>query len=151
MSDDPKRGNVLVIHGPNLNTLGTREPEVYGRTTLAELNEMIGRRAAALGLAATTFQSNHEGEIVDRIQQAATDGAALIINPAGYTHTSVAIRDAILLLDAPVIEVHISNIFKREPFRHRSMVTDVATGQICGLGVQGYLLALEAVADILAQ
>ena len=150
MATMTKELSVLVIHGPNLNMLGTREPEVYGRDTLADIDRMIGSRAEALGLSVETFQSNHEGEIIEKVQSLAGTATALIINPAAYTHTSVAIRDAVLLLEGPVIEVHLSNIYRREPFRHRSMIADVATGQICGLGVKGYLLALDAVADLLS-
>ena len=135
---------ILVIHGPNLNMLGTREPETYGSTTLSEINDALAARAETHGAVVSTFQSNHEGEIVEAIQQAAGTCSALIINPAAYTHTSVAIRDALLLLDVPVIEVHISNIYKREDFRHRSMIAGAVTGQISGLGVHGYLLAMDA-------
>ena len=135
---------ILIIHGPNLNLLGAREPETYGHRTLADINAALSDRGDALGLEIETFQSNHEGAIVDKIQ-AATDCAGLIINPAAYTHTSIAIRDALLSLDIPIVEVHLSNIYKREPFRHQSMIADVVTGKIVGLGGDGYLLALEAV------
>jgi len=143
---------VLVIHGPNLNMLGTREPTIYGRTTLDEINHNLVKLGKKLGLAVDTFQSNHEGEIVEKIQQTLGAYRGLIINPAAYTHTSVAIRDALLLLDdMPVIEVHLSNIYKRENFRHRSMVSGVVTGQISGLGSQGYVLALEALSRRLSE
>ncbi|MCF8036334.1 MAG: type II 3-dehydroquinate dehydratase [Desulfobacteraceae bacterium] len=139
---------ILVIHGPNLNMLGTREPETYGGTPLSEINNTLQARAEKQGAAINTFQSNHEGEIVEAIQQAAGNCSALIINPAAYTHTSVAIRDAVLLLDIPVIEVHLSNIYKREEFRHKSMIAGAATGQISGLGAYGYLLALDAALNL---
>lgn len=141
---------ILVIHGPNLNMLGQREASIYGDTCLADINtemENIGRKQ---GVAITAFQSNHEGAIVDTIQEAAGgDIAGLVINPAAHTHTSIAIRDALLLLDVPIIEVHLSNIHRRESFRHRSMMADIATGQIVGLGVQGYYLALQAICDLI--
>lgn len=149
MTQQKKRLKVLIVHGPNLNMLGKREPELYGGTTLDEINlnlEQLGKR---LGIAVETFQSNHEGTIVDKIQAAASTQNGVIINPAAYTHTSVAIRDALLLLDIPIIEIHISNIYKREPFRHNSMISDVVTAQISGLGVEGYSLALEALKRIL--
>ncbi|MBS3732033.1 MAG: type II 3-dehydroquinate dehydratase [Desulfobacterales bacterium] len=139
---------ILVIHGPNLNMLGNREPETYGSTSLSEINEALRARAEKQGAAINTFQSNHEGEIVEAIQQAAGNCSALIINPAAYTHTSVAIRDAVLLLEIPVIEVHLSNICKREEFRHKSIIADAATGQISGLGAYGYLLALDAALNL---
>ena len=147
-SNAPK---VLVIHGPNLNLLGTREPDVYGTDTLERINADLAADAEAAGLELEIFQSNHEGEIVDCIQSAIGRIAGLIINPAAYTHTSIAIRDALVNLDAPVIEVHLSNIHKREPFRHQSMVSDIATGQIAGLGAIGYRLALKALAVDLVQ
>ena len=140
---------ILIIHGPNLNMLGKREPDVYGKTGLDQINADLEKQAADLGATLDIFQSNHEGQIVEKIQAATGHCDALIINPAAYTHTSVAIRDALLLLDMPIIEIHISNIYKREPFRHKSLVTDIATGQICGLGPQGYLLALVAVVEMI--
>ncbi len=140
---------ILVIHGPNLNMLGKREPGIYGSTTLDDINSELVKMASEKGIAIDTFQSNHEGAIVDRIQDAYKKVSGLIINPAAYTHTSVSIRDALLLLDVPIIEVHISNIHKREPFRHHSYVSDIATGQIVGLGVKGYYLALEALSEML--
>lgn len=146
MSSSPK---VLVIHGPNLNLLGRREPEIYGRTTLDEINRGLAALGATVGLAVETFQSNHEGEIVDRIQQAVSTCDGLIINAAAYTHTSIAIRDALGLLSVPIVEVHLSNIHKREEFRRVSLVAGVATGQISGLGAAGYRLALQALAGIL--
>ncbi len=136
--------SILVIHGPNLNRLGRREPEIYGRHTLADIDAELVQAGKTLGVDVQTFQSNHEGELVDRIQQAAEEVDGLVINPAAYTHTSVALRDALLLLDIPVIEVHLSNIYQRESFRHHSMTAPAATGQIAGLGKNGYLLALDA-------
>jgi 3-dehydroquinate dehydratase-2 len=139
---------ILVIHGPNLNLLGRREPETYGRTTLDEINSQLTALGAQLGLALETFQSNHEGAIVDRIQQAAGVYDGLIINAAAFTHTSIAIRDALAMLKVPVIEVHLSNIHRREPFRHTSMTAGVVTGQILGLGAAGYALALRGLAEM---
>jgi len=140
---------VLVIHGPNLNMLGSREPGVYGVKPLSDINEAMSGHALQFDIALTAFQSNHEGEIVEAIQAAGDAYQGLIINPAAYTHTSIAIRDAILTLDMPVIEVHLSNIYKRESFRHHSMISDVATGQISGFGASGYLLALTAMAEMI--
>ncbi|MBI5633492.1 MAG: type II 3-dehydroquinate dehydratase [Nitrospirae bacterium] len=138
---------ILVIHGPNLNLLGTREPDVYGSATLDDINQKILELSRELGMEAETFQSNSEGSIVDAIQKKTYD--MLIINPAAYTHTSVAIRDAISAVGRPAIEVHISNIHKREDFRRTSYIAGVATGQISGLGVEGYLLAVRAGKKIL--
>lgn len=143
---DAKR--ILVIHGPNLNMLGRREPETYGYTTLADIDRELTRLGPQWGLTVDTFQSNHEGAIVDTIQQSMGAVAGLIINPAAFTHTSIAIRDALIPIAVPIIEVHISNIHKREPFRHHSYLSDIATGQIVGLGVNGYYLALRAIADL---
>ena len=140
--------SVLVLNGPNLNMLGVREPTIYGSTTLDELESMCHERAEALGLIVDFRQSNHEGELVSWIQQARGEHDAIIINAAAYTHTSVAILDALSLAELPVIEVHLSNIYKREAFRHHSYISPVATGVICGLGPQGYLLALDAVAQL---
>ena len=137
---------ILVIHGPNLNMLGKREPGIYGKTTLDEINSTLEELGQKLGLAVETFQSNHEGVIVEKIQDAASTKSGLVINPAAYTHTSIAIRDALLLLEFPVIEVHLSNIRKREPFRHASMIADVVTARISGFGANGYSMALEAIA-----
>lgn len=139
------RSTVVVLHGPNLNLLGVREPHIYGHTTLDQVNEELRRRGEALGVAVETFQSNHEGALIDRVQAARGQAAGLIVNFGAYTHTSIALRDAIASLDLPVVEVHISNIAKREPFRHTSLIAPVATGHIVGLGVQGYTLALDAV------
>jgi 3-dehydroquinate dehydratase-2 len=138
---------ILVIHGPNLNLLGRREPEIYGTATLAEIDRRLGDRADELGVALGTFQSNHEGAIVDRIQAAALDeprADGLIINPAAYTHTSVAIRDAIAAVALPAWEVHLSDPAVREDFRHVSYVRDVCVGHVAGRGPDGYLVALDA-------
>jgi 3-dehydroquinate dehydratase II len=140
----PTKATVLVIHGPNLNLLGTREPEVYGRTTLAEIDRQVIELGRELEVEVEVFQSNSEGEIVDRIQQARGRIDVLIINPAAYTHTSVAIRDAISATELPTIEVHLSNVYKREAFRHHSTIADIAEGRIMGFGADGYLLALRA-------
>lgn len=137
---------IWVIHGPNLNLLGTREPEIYGSETLADIDEGLKKAAGILGLMLKSFQSNHEGAIVDQIQSLRKNCDGLIINPGALTHTSVAIRDALLALTCPMVEVHISNVYKRESFRHQSFIGDVVTGRIIGLGSQGYLLALEALA-----
>lgn len=137
--------DLLVINGPNLNLLGTREPEIYGAETLKDIAERLEKQAQAHGKTLDFFQSNHEGQLVDRIQQARQEKVqCILINPAAYTHTSVAIRDALLATSIPFIEVHLSNIHKRELFRHHSYLSDVAIGVICGLGSQGYDLALQA-------
>jgi len=141
--------NVLVIHGPNLNMLGKREPEIYGKITLDEINSDLKNLGKKLGISVEAFQSNHEGAIVEKIQEAATTQKGIIINPAAYTHTSIAIRDALLALDIPIIEIHISNIYKREPFRHKSLISDVVMAQIAGLGVKGYNIALKALAELI--
>lgn len=139
--------DVLVLHGPNLNLLGTREPDQYGTTRLADLDATLTERAGASGLALEAFQSNAEHELIDRVHRAGAEGVGYaIVNPAGLTHTSVALRDALLATGIPFIEVHLSNVHAREPFRHHSYFSDVAAGVICGLGVDGYLLALDAVA-----
>jgi 3-dehydroquinate dehydratase-2 len=136
---------ILVLQGPNLNLLGRREPEIYGKTTLADIHEAMEARARVAGVRLETFQSNSEGELIDRIQAAAVEGVEfIIINPAGYTHTSVSIRDALAGVAIPFIEVHLSNVHAREPFRQHSYFSDVAVGVIAGLGAQGYQLALEA-------
>lgn len=136
---------IFVLHGPNLNLLGTREPEIYGSTTLDDINGMIAERAAEAGIETAFYQSNHEGDLVDAIQQANHKFDFIIFNAAAFTHYSIAIRDAIAAIDVPVIEVHISNIHQREEFRHTSVLAPVAMGQICGLGVESYLAALEAI------
>jgi 3-dehydroquinate dehydratase-2 len=135
---------ILVLHGPNLNLLGTREPTVYGRVTLAEIDAELTKIASEAGRALHTFQSNHEGALIDRVQAARADGTqAIIINPGGFTHTSVALRDALAAVALPFVEVHLSNIHQREPFRHHSYFSDLAEGVICGLGAAGYRLALQ--------
>jgi len=135
---------VLVLHGPNLNLLGTREPGVYGASTLAEIDADLRQIAQEAGVVLESCQSNHEGGLVDRIQAAGRDGTRfIIINPAAYTHTSVAIRDALAAVALPFVEVHLSNIHKREPFRHHSYMSALAEGVICGLGPTGYRLALQ--------
>ena len=136
---------VLVLNGPNLNLLGTREPAIYGSTTLKDIEAMMLKRASEAGIAIDFFQSNHEGELVDRVQAANHNYDYIIFNAAAFTHYSIALRDAIGAIEVPVIEVHISNIHKREEFRHTSVLAPVALGQICGLGVDSYLAALEAV------
>jgi len=140
---------ILVIHGPNLNMLGKREPEVYGTLSLGEINRRIKAGAAEAGMRVSILQSNTEGEIIDAIQKADYDG--LIINPAAYTHTSIAIRDAIASTARPTIEVHISNVYKREEFRRRSYIAEVSLGQIAGFGAESYLLALHALKNILSK
>lgn len=140
----PPQAHVLVLHGPNLNLLGSREPEVYGRTTLADIHAAMDSRARADGVRLESFQSNHEGQLIDRVQAAASEGVSfIIINPAGYTHTSVALRDALAAVAIPYVEVHLSNIHAREAFRQHSYFSDKATGVICGLGAYGYLAGLE--------
>lgn len=134
--------HILIINGPNLNMLGTREPEIYGSTTLSDINERIQKCAEEAGVAADFFQSNHEGAIVDKIQEAMGKYAYIILNAGAYTHYSVAIRDAIAAIDVPVIEVHMSNIYTREEFRHHSVIAPVAMGQISGFGAESYLAAL---------
>ena len=141
--NQPARKTILVIHGPNLNMLGSREPSVYGEATLADIDAELTADALAMNMTVELFQSNHEGAIVDRIQSAANTVDGVIINPGAYTHTSVAIRDALLLLDVPIIEVHLSNVYKREAFRHKSLISDVVTGKIVGCGAAGYRMALS--------
>ena len=142
---------ILVLNGPNLNLLGTREPGIYGRETLAGIEAACSARAEKLGLAVDFRQTNDEGQLVTWIQDAPKDHAAIIINAGAYTHTSVAILDALSAISLPVIEVHLSNIHRREEFRHHSFVAQAADGMICGLGGLGYELALEALAKRLAQ
>jgi 3-dehydroquinate dehydratase-2 len=134
---------ILVLHGPNLNLLGSREPSVYGRETLSVIDRRLKEQARASGVELRCFQSNREGELVDRIHRAKRDGVRfIVINPAGYTHTSVALRDALSAVGIPFIEVHLSNVHAREPFRHKSFFSDIAVGTICGLGGRGYEFAL---------
>ncbi len=146
----PKK--VHVINGPNLNMLGKREPKVYGRLSLDEINQDIEALAKALGINVCFFQSNHEGELLDHIHQIFDEGCAgVIINPGAFTHTSVALRDALLLLSCPIIEVHLSNIHKRESFRHTSMIADIAMGQLIGFGHFGYHMALRAIHHVISE
>jgi 3-dehydroquinate dehydratase-2 len=142
---------VLVLHGPNLNLLGTREPEIYGATTLAEIDRALHARAGALGLSLTIHQSNHEGVLVDLLHAARERARGVIINPGGLTHTSVVLRDALLAVALPAIEVHLSNTQRREPFRHTSLTGGACVGRIEGFGAQSYLLALEAMARLVGR
>lgn len=141
---------ILLLNGPNLNMLGVREPAVYAKASLAEIEADCSKHAAALGLSLVAFQSNSEGELVDRIQAAHGDCDGIVINPGAYSHTSVAILDALLAVGLPVIEVHISNIHKREAFRHHSYVSRAASGVLCGFGPGGYIMALDAMQRLLA-
>ena len=150
-SDRPARGAVLILNGPNLNLLGRREPAIYGTETLDDIAQACRTHAEGLGLTVDFRQSNAEGELVSWIQDARLTASAIIINAGAYTHTSVAILDALQAFKGPIVEVHLSTIFRRETFRHHSYVSGVATGVICGLGAQGYLLALDAVADKVAR
>ena len=144
MKKPPKVRSVLVLNGPNLNLLGTREPKLYGKDTLAMINRRLEAKAKAAGVGIACFQSNHEGVLVDRIQQAKRDGVGFIlINPAGFSYSSVAIRDALTAVQIPFIEVHLSNIHAREPWRAHTHFTAVAVGSVLGLGSQGYELALD--------
>ncbi len=142
---------ILVVNGPNLNLLGTREPDVYGTLTLEKINEELVLYSQSLGVEIEFFQSNIEGEIVDKIQQSRSDCQGIVINPAAYTHTSVAIRDVIAAVDMPAVEVHISNIHKREEFRKHSYIAPVCIGQIAGFGLDSYKLGLEAIVNFLNQ
>ena len=138
------RRRVLIVHGPNLNLLGSREPQVYGRETLDEIHAGLQRLAEELGVDLFFFQSNHEGALIDRLHQARHENIdGIIINPGGLTHTSVALRDALVAVDIPAVEVHLSNIFARESFRHHSFISPVVVGQLCGFGAMGYQLALR--------
>jgi len=140
---------ILLLNGPNLNTLGSREPEIYGTATLAEIERSVADRAAGLGADVRAFQANSEGDLIDWLQREAVDADALIINAGAYTHTSLALRDAVAASGLPVIEVHLSNVWKREEFRHESLLSPLASGIIVGLGPQGYVLAVDAIGRIL--
>ncbi len=143
--------NILVLHGPNLNLLGTREPGLYGTETLEGINSALARLAKDLGVSVECRQSNLEGELVTWIQESAGGFQGLVFNPAAYTHTSVALRDAVVAVGIPLVEVHLSNIHQREPFRHRSFLAPVAVGQISGFGMDSYLLGLRAIVAVLQQ
>lgn len=147
MADNKK---ILVLNGPNLNMLGKREPDVYGSTTLEEINRELIEQGASLGVDVECFQSNYEGALCEKIQEAMDAVDGIIINPAAYTHTSVAIRDALLLHSVPIIEIHLSNVYKREEFRHKSYVSGVASAQISGLGKDGYYMALSAISRMIS-
>lgn len=140
-----KKLKILIIHGPNLNLLGGRETSVYGKTTLKEIDALLKKKGKELGVEVRSVQSNSEGELVEKIQSAGKKFDGVVMNPAAYTHTSVALRDAVGAVSIPVVEVHLSNIYQREDFRHHSFIAPVARGQICGFGVNSYLLGLEAV------
>jgi len=143
-AEKAQAARLLVLHGPNLNLLGTREPQIYGSTTLADINRGLAVRAEGAGVELEAFQSNHEGALIERIHAARDQGVSyIIINPAAYTHTSVALRDALAAVSIPFVEVHLSNVFAREAFRHHSYFSDLAIGVISGLGAEGYSLALE--------
>ena len=142
---------ILVLNGPNLNLLGVREPKTYGSETLADIEESCLERAASLDLALDFRQSNHEGQMIDWIQEARESADGIVINAGAYTHTSIAILDALRACELPIVEVHLSNIFAREAYRHHSYISSVASGVICGFGAQSYILALDAVAYLLEQ
>lgn len=144
----PAKPKLQIIHGPNLNLLGIREPDIYGNKSLSDINSEITEKAAHHGFIVEFFQSNCEGEIIDKIHSINNDkNAGLIINAAAYTHTSIAIADALKALNIPIIEVHLSNVYKREEFRHKSYIAGIAKGVICGFGYRSYLLAVEALAE----
>lgn len=142
---------IMVLNGPNLNMLGKRQPEIYGSATLGDVEDMCRKAGAELGLAVDCHQSNHEGELIEWCHAARETHRGIVINAGGYTHTSVALRDGLAASDLPIIEVHISNIHAREAFRHTSLITPIAVGMICGLGIIGYRLALEAMAEVVKQ
>ena len=139
---------ILVLHGPNLNALGRRQPEIYGHTTLAQIDDALRERATAAGATLLAFQSNHEGALIDFLQAEGWDADGVIVNPGALTHYGLALRDALASLSAPIVEIHLSNVYRREAFRHTSVVAPIATGQIAGLGWRGYLLALEWLLDV---
>ncbi|MEM9804736.1 MAG: type II 3-dehydroquinate dehydratase [Cyanobacteria bacterium P01_D01_bin.56] len=141
--------NILVLHGPNLNMLGRREPKIYGSDTLSDVDRVLSDLAGSLNVNVSFYQSNHEGALVDAIQDALGSFDGLLINPGAYTHTSVALRDAIAAVALPTVEVHLSNVHKREPFRHHSYIAPIAVGQICGFGIYSYQLGLYALVDFL--
>ncbi|WP_320447942.1 type II 3-dehydroquinate dehydratase [Candidatus Roseilinea sp. NK_OTU-006] len=143
--------NILVLHGPNLNLLGLREPAVYGRITLSEINARLSALAQSRSATLNIVQSNHEGVLIDEIQAARERAAGILINPGGYTHTSIALRDAISAVGLPTVEVHLSNIYAREPFRHHSYISPVCAGTIAGFGWRSYLLGLSALLDLLSE
>ena len=149
MAAEPEEVKIAVVHGPNLNLLGRREPEVYGRQTLAEVNQELVAAAVGLGVELQAFQSNGEGELIDFIQESAPDVDGFLVNAAGYTHTSVALRDALVGVDRPFVEVHMSNTQAREPFRHHSLLAPKAVGAIMGFGVESYILGLNGLVSYL--
>lgn len=146
-SDSP-RLPILLLNGPNLNTLGMRQPEVYGTDTLADVIELAERTAAELGFGVRALQTNHEGEMIDAIHEAIGKISGIVINPAGWTHTSVALADALVIPDVPIMEVHISNVHKRETFRHHSYVSPIASGVVAGYGIRGYEFAVRRLAEL---
>ena len=146
-----RKKKILVLNGPNLNLLGKRQPEIYGKLTLEQIDQKVRALAQELGVEIEIRQSNHEGELVSWIQEAPKQFGAIVINPAAYTHTSIAMRDAITAAGIPTIEIHLSNIHKREPFRHHSHIAEVAVGQIAGFGVNSYLLGIRAAAELIQE
>jgi 3-dehydroquinate dehydratase II len=142
---------ILVLHGPNLNLLGTREPEIYGKLTLADIDSKLKELGKEFGLEIRSLQSNHEGALIDALQDARNWAAGVVINPGGYTHTSVALRDAITAIGIPVVEVHLSNVYAREEFRHTSLISPVCKGKIVGFGWNSYLLGLRALAEMIKE